>query len=111
MVLIPLNRDKETISNRFRKAECFAIIKDNSVKILENSYKKSKSEEFFIFFNTLNTKEVYLKNIGVKTFNKLDGLGIDVYIIEVNNLSEINVAKKIKLNSKNIKEYATLGHS
>ncbi len=110
MIMIPLENDKQTISNRFRKADNFVLIDDNDMRVLKNSHKQSKSNEFFDFFKTLNVDTIYLKNIGLKTFNKLYDMKIDVYIIDEDKISNLATANKTKLNLENIKDFATLGH-
>jgi len=110
MIMIPLENDKQTISNRFRKADNFVLIDDNDMRVLKNSHKQSKSNEFFDFFQTLNVDTIYLKNIGLKTFNKLYDMKIDVYIIDEDKISNLVTANKTKLNLENIKDFATLGH-
>ena len=110
MIMIPLENDKQTISNRFRKADNFVLIDDNDMRVLKNSHKQSKSNEFFDFFKTLNVDTIYLKNIGLKTFNKLYDMKIDVYIIDEDKISNLGTANKTKLNLENIKDFATLGH-
>ena len=112
MTLIPLENDQLNISKRFRKTDYFALIQDKKISIEKNLYKVSKSNEFFEYFKTLNIQKLYLKNLGYKTFLRLDKLGIKVYLIENTTLSQtINENTLIPINQENANKLCTLGHN
>ncbi len=111
MTLISLDNDKTTISKRFRKAEYFAFLEKNLIKIKKNHHKTSKSNEFFKYFNTLNIENIYVKELGYKTFLKLQALGVKVYFVEgVENYQEIEEKHLYLLNDTNAQKLCTLGH-
>ncbi len=112
MILVSLEEDKKILSYRFRKAPYFAIIKDSQIKILKNMHKKSKSNEFFDYFQTLKIKKVYTKAIGYKTFLKLSNLGVEIFLIQnIDKIDKIQKEHLLKIDTTNAKRYCTLGHS
>jgi predicted Fe-Mo cluster-binding NifX family protein len=111
MTLIPLEKDKKTISGRFRKAHSFAFLDKGEISIEKNPHKKSKSPEFFEYFKTLNIDTLCIKELGYKTFLKLLELGVEVYLIEeADTFDDIRLDKLLLLNKENAKEYCSLGH-
>ena len=111
MTLIPLEKDKETISGRFRKAHSFAFLHEGEISIEKNPHKKSKSPEFFEYFKTLNVDTICVKELGYKTFLKLLELGIEVYLIEkAETFDDIRLEKLRLLDKENAKAYCSLGH-
>ncbi len=111
MTLISLEKDKKTVSKRFRKAENFAFIKNGTINIVKNSHKLSKSNEFFIYFNQLNVTKIYIKALGYKTFLKLEALGVEVYFVYgVDTYNKIKENNLLKITKENAKELCTLGH-
>jgi len=107
MTLIPLEEDKSTISNKFRKAKYFALKNGNSIKIIENLHKTSKIEQFLEYFNTLNIDTIILKNLGFKTFNKLS---TKIYFTNADKLHDIDLNNLVEITSNNAKDLCTLGH-
>jgi len=67
MTLIPVEEDKKTIADRFRKAHSFAFLDEGQIIVQENPHKTSKSPEFFDYFKTLNIDTLYVKELGYKT--------------------------------------------
>jgi len=111
MILISLNKDQQNIASRFRKADCFALIKDNHTKIVENLHKTSKSDEFFKYFNQLNIKTIYIKQLGYKTYLKLEALNIKVYFVQgIEEYEKITNSNLTLINQSNAKELCSLGH-
>ena len=111
MILISLEEDRESISGRFRKATNFAFLDEEQVVIKENPHKTSKSKEFFEYFNTLNIDTVYLKELGYKTFLKLETLGVEVYFVqETMKYKEIKLNELLRLDVSNAEELCSLGH-
>jgi predicted Fe-Mo cluster-binding NifX family protein len=111
MILISLEEDKKTISSRFRKATNFAFLEEEQVCIKENPHKTSKSNEFFEYFNTLKVRTVYLKELGYKTFLKLEALGVEVYFVqEAMAYNEIEPKDLLRLDASNAEELCSLGH-
>jgi predicted Fe-Mo cluster-binding NifX family protein len=111
MTVIPLENDKKTISQRFRKTDYFALIEDERVKIIKNLHKTSKSKEFFENFQKLGVKKLYIKALGYKTFLKLESLGIEVYIINDSKLIEtIDTSSLTKIEPSSAESFCTLGH-
>lgn len=111
MTLIPLEKDKKTISGRFRKAHSFAFLKQGEVSIDKNPHKRSKSPEFFEYFKTLNVDTLCVKELGYKTFLKLMDIGVEVYLIEdAETFDEIRLDKLLLLDKENAREYCSLGH-
>jgi predicted Fe-Mo cluster-binding NifX family protein len=111
MTLISLEEDRETLSERFRKAPYFAFLDKGEISIQENRYKTSKSNQFFDYFNTLNIDVIYIKKLGYKTFLRLETLGVKVYLVK--NSKEYNKIKTDELlliDSNNAQEFCTLGH-
>ena len=107
MQLIPLEDDQKTISQLFRKAPYFAIIHDNDTKIFKNIHKHSKSKEFLDYFFTLNVDSIIVKNLGYKTYKKLN---TKVYFTNSNTIDEIDFNNLLEINDQNAKELCTLGH-
>ena len=107
MKLIPLERDQKTISSKFRKADYFAIINNDSIEIIENTHKREKSKEFLKFFDTLNIDAIIVHNMGYKTFKNLK---VKVYFTQAKLLDELNLDNLLLIDDKNAKELCTLGH-
>ena len=113
MILIPLNKDDKTISNKFRKADRFVFLdSDSGIVVEDNHFKKEKSKEFFEYFKTLNVDKIFLKGLGLQTFDKLQKMGVEVYVInqDVDLYSHIDIAKCIRITPQNANEFCTLGH-
>jgi len=111
MILISLEEDKKTISGRFRKASNFAFLDEGQIFIKENPHKTSKSKEFFEYFNTLNVKTVYLKELGYKTFLKLEALGVEVYFVQgAMSYENIKPNELLRVDASNAEELCSLGH-
>lgn len=111
MTIVTLNRDKLTVSERFRKSDYFAFLDGESIEIVKNSHKHSKSPQFFEYFNPLGVERIYTKALGYKTFLKLNRLGVDVYFTDALTLEEFNESKCLKLDLNNAEELCTLGHT
>ncbi len=107
MQLIPLEDNKKTISERFRRAPYFAIIHNDDIKIFKNIYKFSKLKDFLEYFWTLNVDSVILKNIGFSTFKKLN---TKVYLTKANTIDEVDLNKLIEINNQNASKLCTLEH-
>ncbi len=111
MTLICLNDDQKTISQRFRKTDYFAFVKEGKVEVQKNPHKLSKSPEFFDYFKTLGVETIYLKALGYKTFLRLESLGVKVYLVEdVTLYSEIETATLRRIDASNAESFCTLGH-
>ncbi len=111
MTLIPVEEDKKTIAERFRKAHSFAFLDEGQIIVQENPHKRSKSPEFFEYFKTLNVDTLYIKELGYKTLLTLLDLGVEVYLIEsADKWNRIKPDELLLLNKKNAKEYCSLGH-
>ncbi|CAA6799222.1 MAG: Unknown protein [uncultured Sulfurovum sp.] len=111
MTLISLEEDKKTIASRFRKATNFAFLDEGQIFIKENPHKTSKSKEFFEYFNTLNIKTIYLKELGYKTFLKLESLGVEVYFVqEATRYNKIKPNELLRIDASNAEEFCSLGH-
>ena len=111
MILISLEEDKKTISSRFRKASNFAFLDEGQIFIKENPHKTSKSKEFFEYFNTLNVETVYLKELGYKTFLKLEDLGVEVYFVQgAMSYNKIKPNDLLRIDASNAEELCSLGH-
>ena len=111
MTLISIEADKTSISKRFRKADYFAFLKDGKVNIIKNEHKTSKSNEFFEYFNTLGIERIYVKELGYKTFLKLQALKVAVYFVQdVEKFSDIETNNLLLLNEHNAEDLCTLGH-
>jgi predicted Fe-Mo cluster-binding NifX family protein len=113
MILIPLKKDEKTISPKFRKADRFVFLDaDSGIVVEDNHFKDAKSKEFFDYFKTLNVDKIFLKGLGIKTFENLNKLGVEVYLIkdDVDLYSHIDISKCIKITSDNASEFCVLGH-
>ena len=112
MILISIEEDKKTISSRFRKAVNFVFLDEGEFFIKENPHKTSKSDEFFEYFKTLNVQTVYLKELGYKTFLRLEALGVEIYFVkEATTYHKIRPHGLVLINSENAKEFCSLGHN
>jgi predicted Fe-Mo cluster-binding NifX family protein len=111
MTLIPVEEDKKSIASRFRKAHSFAFLDEGQIIVQENPHKRSKSPEFFEYFKTLNIDTLYVKELGYKTFLKLLGMGVEVYLIQNADIwNRIRPDGLLLLDVENAKEYCSLGH-
>ena len=111
MTLISLNEDQETISGRFRKADYFVFVEGKKKNIVKNDHKTSKSKEFFEYFNTLGVDTIYLKELGYKTFLKLDALGVKVYFVnDILNYEDITLKSLFLISAENAENFCSLGH-
>jgi len=113
MILIPLNKDEKTISPKFRKADRFVFLDaDSGIVVEDNHFKDAKSKEFFEYFKTLNVDKVFLKGLGLLTFQKIDKMGVEVFVIpqDTKLYSHIDIAKCIKITQDNASEFCVLGH-
>jgi len=113
MILIPLKKDEKSISPKFRKADRFVFLDvDSGIVVEDNNFKKAKSKEFFDYFKTLNVDRVFVKALGAKSFEYLDKLGVEVYIIysDVELYSHIDIAKCQRVTKDNYHILCTLGH-
>lgn len=114
MILIPLQSDGNTIALGFRKADMFVFIdKDRGIVLQENHYKHDKSALFFENFIQYDIDMIYVKNLGYKSYLKLDALGIKVYLIHDSltlEYTHIDPNNLIEITQDNAVEYCTMGH-
>lgn len=111
MTLIPVEKDKQTIAGRFRKAPAFVFLDEEETQVKENPHKTSKSPVFFEYFKTLNIDKLYIKELGYKTLLNLLEMGVEVYLVEdVLTWDEIIQEKSLLLDAENGKKHCALGH-
>ncbi len=111
MTLIPVEEDRKTIAARFRKAPMFAFLDEVQIIVQENPHKRSKSPEFFDYFKTLCVDTLYVKEMGYKTFLKLNELGIEVFLVkEAQKWNRITPDGLECITLENAKTHCTLGH-
>jgi len=111
MTLIPLEEDRRTIAIRFRKAPMYAFLDEGQIIVQENPHKHSKSPEFFDYFKTLGVDILYVKELGYKTFLKLNELGIEVFLVkEAQKYNRITPDGLEPITPDNAKACCTLGH-
>lgn len=112
MLLIPLEADQQTIASGFRKSSLFVFIdKEKGIIFQENYHKHDKSTVFFENFVKFDVDTMYIKALGYKTYLRLEGLGIKVYLIdEMKEFMHIDVDKLVLLDNSNAKGLCTLGH-
>ena len=113
LILIPVEKDEKSISSRFRKAEMFVFIDAKTgIVIQENHYKTDKSTLFFENFKNYDVTELYVKELGYKTYLKLKKLGIHVSFIpeDLVYYSHIDPETLLLLTDENAKILCTLGH-
>ncbi len=113
MILIPVESDEQTIAKGFRKVPMFVFIDPKSgIVVQENHFRHEKSPLFFEHFQKYNVEQIYLKDVGHKTFLKLQQLGIKVYVIPeyVTYYTHIDPQELILLTDENASEYCTMGH-
>ncbi|MBD3789664.1 MAG: hypothetical protein IE885_04760 [Campylobacterales bacterium] len=111
MTLIPIETDRRTIADRFRKAPMFAFLDEGQIIVQENPHKTSKFPEFFEYFDTLGVDTIYVKELGLKTFKKLQGKGIAVYFVEgADTYNRITPSSLLLLDETNASSLCTLGH-
>ena len=112
MTLIPLEDDGKTISGRFRKAPKFAFLDEGQIIVQDNPHKRDKSAVFFEYFATLNIDTLYVKNLGLRTFEKLSQMGVEVYRIDdaVTRFNRITPQHLVRIDASNAAELCTLGH-
>lgn len=111
MTLIPVEADRKTIAERFRKAHSFAFLDEGQIIVQENPHKTSKSPVFFAYFNTLGIDTLYVKDLGYNTFLKLQELGVEVYLIQsAATYNRIKPNELLLLDANNAKEHCSLGH-
>ena len=79
-MLVPLE-DQTTISAKFRKAPYFAIIKNDSITIINNEGKRLKSAKFLNYLQTLGIDSIIVANIGAKTAKNLLTQGYKLYMV------------------------------
>ncbi len=112
MILIPLENDEKTIAEGFRKAPKFVFLDaESGIVIQENHFKTDKSDIFFQNFEKYAVDIIYVRNMGYKTYLKLEELGINVFLVSsVECYTHIDPNELIQLNTDNAKEYCTMGH-
>ena len=112
-MLIPLEKDENTIASRFRKADMFVFIDAKmGIVIQENHYKTDKSALFFENFKNYDVDTLYVKELGYKTYLKLDALGVKVSFIpeDITRYTHIEPTELVPLTSENAEIYCNLGH-
>ena len=113
MILIPIELDKKTIASRFRKADMFVFISaETGIVFQENHFKTDKSALFFENFKNYDVDALYVKELGYKTYLKLQALGVKVSLIpeDVHFYTHIDPNELILLTDDNAEIYCTLGH-
>jgi predicted Fe-Mo cluster-binding NifX family protein len=112
MILIPVKSDQKTIAKGFRKADMFVFLDPQSgIVIQENHFKTDKSAVFFEHFEKYDVEALYAKDLGYKTYLKLDKLGIKISIIKNATLyTHIDPNELVELNENNAQVYCTMGH-
>jgi len=111
MTLIPVEENKKTIAQRFRKAHSFAFLDEGQIIVQENPHKTSKSPEFFEYFKTLNIDTLYIKKLGYKTYLTLLEMGVEVYVVEAaKTWNRIKPNELVLLTEENAEAFCTLGH-
>jgi len=111
MTLIPVEEDRKTIAERFRKAPMFAFLDEGQIIVQENPHKCSKSSEFFDYFQTLGIDRLYVKELGYKTFLKLNELEVEVFLVkEAQRYNRITPDGLEPITLENAKACCRLGH-
>ena len=113
MILIPVELDEKTIAKGFRKSPMFVFIDSKTgIVVQENHFKTDKSALFFKNFILYDVDTLYVKDLGYKTYEKLDDLGVKVLLIpeETQYYTHIDPNELIEITSDNAKEYCTMGH-
>ena len=114
MILIPVQSDEKSIALGFRKADMFVFIdKKRGIVLQKNHYKHDKSALFFQNFVQYDIDSMYVKNLGYKSYLKLDALGIKVYLIHDSitvEYTHIDPNTLIEITKENALEYCTMGH-
>ena len=111
MTLIPLQEDRRTIARGFRKAPLFAFLDEGQIIVQENTHRRERSTAFFEYFKTLGVDTLYIKDLGYKTFLKLYGMGVSVYLItEAERYNRIRPDELLLLDPENAKAHCTMGH-
>ncbi|NOR55624.1 MAG: hypothetical protein GQ531_05395 [Sulfurovum sp.] len=113
MILIPVENDEKSISSRFRKADMFVFIDAKTgIMVQENHFKTDKSTLFFENFKKYDVQNLFIKELGYKTYLKLKALGINVSLIPQETLlyTHIDPDSLIAVNDENAKKLCTLGH-
>jgi len=111
MTLIPVEEDERTIARGFRKAAKFALLKEKERVVKENARRKERSAAFFEYFETFKPENLYVKDIGLKTWVKLNDLGVSVFRIEnADTVDEIRPGDLTLIDASNAKQYCTMGH-
>jgi len=111
MKLITLNADHESISTRFRKADAFLFVDGEEQRIVHNEYRTFKLKQFFEQFVNWGVTEVYLKELGYKTFLKLEALGVKVFFVDgIESYEEMNESSLVRISMENAKDFCSLGH-
>jgi predicted Fe-Mo cluster-binding NifX family protein len=112
MLLIPLEADQMTIASGFRKSILFVFIdKDKGIVFQENHYKHDKSTLFFENFVKYDVDTIYVKALGYKTYLRLVGLGVKVYLVdEVEKFTHIEPNNLVLLTQENAEGLCVLGH-
>jgi len=113
MILIPVENDQKTIAKGFRKSPMFVFLDPKSgIVVQENHYKTDKSALFFENFEKYDVDTLYVKDLGYKTFLKLQTLGVKVSLIpeDIEFYTYIDPDELLLLTDDNAKMYCTMGH-
>ena len=113
MLLIPVELDEKTIASRFRKADMFVFMDAKSgIVIQENHFKTDKSALFFENFKNYHVDTLYVKELGYKTYLKLDAIGVKVFLVpeDVTLYTHIEPTELLLLTQENAEIYCNLGH-
>ena len=111
MTLIPLQEDRRTIARGFRKAPLFAFLNEGQITVQKNTHRQERSPAFFEYFKTLGVDTLYIKDLGYKTFLKLHGMGVSVYLVtEAERYNRIRPDELLLLDPENAEAHCTMGH-
>ncbi len=112
MIAIPIRAYEDVLAKGFRKAPRFLLIEGKTRRIVTNPCRGDKSDVFFAWFDTLGVRKIYIENIGLRTFWKLQRRGIDVYLVQKHKgtVDMLDLASALPLTEENAEKHCTMGH-
>ena len=108
MILVPM-QNHTTVSVKFRKAPYFALIQNDSIKIIKNEGRRLKGSQFLDYLQTFQADSILVANIGPKTAKRLIEHGYRLYMTHHPHIDKLRHIPLTPITLQTL-FLATLGH-